>query len=75
MVHSHSHSHSHSSNKKVLLVSLLILSLFMVVEVIGGIKPKSLALISDAGHMLSDSASLLIALLALNFGRRKPTES
>ena len=77
MVHSHSHSHSHShrSNKKVLLVSLLILSLFMVVEVIGGIKTKSLALISDAGHMLSDSASLLIALLALNFGRRKPTES
>lgn len=73
--HSHSHSHSHRSNKKVLLVSLLILSLFMVVEVIGGIKTKSLALISDAGHMLSDSASLLIALLALNFGRRKPSES
>lgn len=45
----------------------------MVVEAVGGILTNSLALLSDAGHMLSDAVSLLIALLAIHFGAKAPT--
>lgn len=42
----------------------------MLVEVIGGFIAHSLALIADAGHMLTDSASLMLALFALRMGKR-----
>lgn len=45
-------------------------SLFMVVEVIGGVISGSLALIADAGHMLTDSASIALALLAIWLAKR-----
>ncbi|WP_368655097.1 cation diffusion facilitator family transporter [Ornithinibacillus sp. 4-3] len=66
----HGHDHTHGANKKTLLISFLIITAFMVVEVIGGILTKSLALLADAGHMLSDSISLLIALIAFTLGER-----
>lgn len=76
--HSHNHSHSHGyhdhthgANKKALTISLILIGVFMIVEVIGGIVTNSLALLSDAGHMLSDTFSLLIALLAFKFGEKK----
>ncbi|PKC51813.1 hypothetical protein RhiirA1_482933 [Rhizophagus irregularis] len=53
--HDHHHHHSHSSNKKVLLISFIIITSYMIVEAVGGFITNSLALISDAGHMLSDS--------------------
>lgn len=62
------HNHSHSANKKVLLISFLIITSYMVVEVIGGYLTNSLALLSDAGHMLSDAISLGIALIAFTLG-------
>ena len=43
----------------------------MIVEGLGGFFTNSLALISDAGHMLSDSISLGIALIAFTLGRSK----
>ena len=46
---------------------------FMLVEVIGGFLSGSLALLADAGHMLTDTAALLFALLAVQFSRRPPT--
>jgi len=46
----------------------------MVLETIGGIFSRSLALISDAGHMLTDSISLLISFIALKISEKKPTE-
>lgn len=64
MAHSHQHQHSHSGNKKTLVISLIIITTYMIVEVIGGLLTNSLALLADAGHMLSDSISLLVALLA-----------
>lgn len=64
MGHDHGHSHSHSANKKTLTISLVIITAYMIVEVIGGLMTNSLALLADAGHMLSDAISLLIALLA-----------
>ena len=52
--HHHHHVGAHSSDKKTLKVSLTIIGLYMLVEVIGGWATNSLALLSDAGQMLSD---------------------
>lgn len=68
--HDHGHDHIHGANKKVLLLSFIIITSYMVIEAIGGFLTNSLALLSDAGHMLSDSISLAIALLAFIFGEK-----
>lgn len=73
--HSHSHSHAHGTEvsddnaRRVFLVMLLTGS-YMVIQVIGGILSGSLALIADAGHMLSDTAALAMAWLAFRVARR-----
>lgn len=79
--HGHSHKHSHhghhhhgrGANKRALLVSLTIITIFLLVEVIGGFMTNSLALLSDAGHMASDSAALFLSLLAMYFSARPPS--
>ncbi|MDF7676205.1 cation diffusion facilitator family transporter [Neisseriaceae bacterium ESL0693] len=71
MSHNH-HTHTHSlpdasgKNKKVLFVSLLIIGVYMVVELVGGVLTHSLALLSDAGHMFSDALALLLSLIAFH---------
>ncbi|WP_409291031.1 cation diffusion facilitator family transporter [Peribacillus sp. SCS-37] len=74
MGHSHSHGHHghshHSTNKKALKLSFFMIASFMIVEVIGGILTNSLALLSDAGHMLSDAAALGLSFFALKFGEK-----
>ncbi|RBW68335.1 cation diffusion facilitator family transporter [Bacillus taeanensis] len=70
MGHSHDHNHSHHANKKALLISFCLIATFMVVEVIGGFLTNSLALLSDAGHMLSDAVSLGLSLLAFKIGEK-----
>lgn len=82
MGHSHSHSHSegHSHNhgqnvnKRALKLSFFIITSYMIIEVIGGIMTNSLALLSDAGHMLSDATALGFSYLAMTFGERRATE-
>lgn len=64
------HHHSHSANKKILIISLIIITFYMVIEVIGGIFTKSLALFADAGHMFSDAISLFIALIAFTMSSK-----
>lgn len=59
-------------NSKRLLIAFAVTTLFMVAEAIGGWLSGSLALLADAGHMLTDSAALFIALMAVHFSRRKP---
>lgn len=76
--HSHSHSgHAHGhpqhDNLRTLAVSFVLIAGFMLVEFIGGLWSNSLALLSDAGHMLGDAASLLLALLAVAWGRKGST--
>jgi cobalt-zinc-cadmium efflux system protein len=66
----HDHNHGHNQNKKALLVSFLFIFTFMIVEVIGGIVTNSLALLSDAGHMLSDAAALGLSLAAFYIGEK-----
>lgn len=75
MGHNHSHGHAHSSNKKVLLISFIIITSYMIIEAVGGFLTNSLALLSDAGHMLSDSVSLVIALLAFQLGEKTASYS
>ncbi len=70
MGHDHGHDHTHGANKKVLLISFIIITLYMIVEAIGGFLTNSLALLADAGHMLSDAISLGIALLAFTLGEK-----
>ncbi|CAI1823341.1 Zinc transporter zitB [Serratia fonticola] len=68
-------SHVHQpkdGNSKRLLAAFLVTTLFMVVEAVGGLLSGSLALLADAGHMLTDSAALLVALMAVHFSQRKP---
>lgn len=70
---SHSHATQDDSNARRLLLAFGVTAGFMVVEAIGGLISGSLALLADAGHMLTDSAALLFALLAVNFARRPPS--
>jgi cobalt-zinc-cadmium efflux system protein len=75
--HGHEHAHHHgahasseASSARRLGVSLGVASVIMVAEAVGGWISGSLALISDAGHMLTDVAALGLALLAVLFGAR-----
>lgn len=60
----HGHDHGRAADIRALAVVLALTATFMVVEVIGGLLTGSLALLADAGHMLSDAASLALALFA-----------
>jgi cobalt-zinc-cadmium efflux system protein len=70
MGHDHGHDHTHGANKKALWISFIIITGYMLVEAVGGFLTNSLALLSDAGHMLSDSVSLGIGLLAFTLGEK-----
>lgn len=71
MEHAHSHSHAHPpKNQGRLMWSLVLTGGFMVVEIFGGLLSGSLALLSDAGHMLSDTFSLTLAFWAMRIGVR-----
>ena len=61
--HTHSHDHPHSSPHRVWLWPLLLISAFAIVEAVGGWLTGSLALLGDAGHMVSDAAALALAWL------------
>ncbi len=72
-MHEHHHSHTNHGGRtsgKVLLAALVITLCFAVVEVIAGWWSGSLALLGDAGHMVSDSFALGFAALAVWIARR-----
>jgi len=84
MGHSHSHEgHSHgargpshgggSQNSRALAIALAITATYTVAEVIGSLITGSLALLADAGHMLSDNFSLGLALFAFWLSAKPPT--
>lgn len=64
------HTHSHGGSETRLAIAAALTGVFMVAEVAGGIISGSLALIADAGHMLTDFASLSMAWLAFRLSRR-----
>ena len=62
------HDHAHDlrgSSRRSLIFALVLISSYMVAEVIGGIASGSLALLADAGHMATDAAAIGLALFAM----------
>jgi len=72
--HDHGHGHGHGpsadADRRWLGAALGLIVAFMVGEVVVGLAAGSLALISDAGHMLTDAASIVLALVAIRLAAR-----
>ncbi len=65
-------SEANESNQRRVTIALILTAAFMVVEVVGGIISGSLALLADAGHMLTDTMALGLAAMAFHVSRRPP---
>ncbi len=71
--HGHAHAHDDGGTARRLVVVLVLTAIYMLAEAVGGWLSHSLALIADAGHMLSDVAALGLSLFAVWISRRPPT--
>src|SRR5213593_1021930 len=74
----HDHAHQHGSapeGRRSLTIVLALTAIYMVAEAIGGWWTGSLALLADAGHMLTDVAALVLALMAVWFSSRPATST
>ena len=71
--HSHGPGAGRAGNRKRLRIVLALAATYMVAEVIGGLVTNSLALLADAGHMLSDVAALALSLFAMWIAERPAT--
>src|ERR671937_2432196 len=65
-----SHRHDHGRDRRALLIALVLIAAFMVAEVVTGILAHSLALLSDAAHMLVDAGALVISLVVIRLVAR-----
>lgn len=73
--HAHgAHGHAHDAGERRLFIALVILGTFTAVEAAGGYFANSIALLAEAAHMLADSASLALAVVAVRWGRRPPDQ-
>jgi len=69
--HGHAvHKHGAGSSEQRLRAALAVLFAFTLVEAVGGYWANSIALLAEAAHMLADSTSLLLAIIAVRFGQR-----
>lgn len=73
MAHSHSHASAASANSSRLFIVLCLSTTLFTLELVTGLLTNSLALIADAGHVLSDAAGVALALLAIWFAARPAT--
>ena len=71
--HGHSHAPSADADRRWLTIALLMIVAFMVVEVVVGLIASSLALLSDAAHMLTDAGAIGLALVAASLAARPPS--
>ncbi len=67
-----SHSHAHTSARRPLAIALALILGLMAGEVVFGVTASSLALLADAGHMLTDAVALGLALVAATYANRPP---
>src|SRR5919198_3956865 len=72
LVHGH-HDHTRGASQRLLAIVLALNFGYMLAEAAGGYYANSLALLSDAGHMLTDVAALALSLLAVRFASRPAT--
>ena len=72
--HDHGHDHHQGGSPRRLITAFLITASFMLVEVAAGLWTGSLALLADAGHMLTDAAALALAIWAVQM-TRKPADT
>ncbi len=75
MVHAHDHAHHHhavspDADQRRLAIALGLIVGFMAIEVVVGVITESLALLSDAAHMLADAGAIALALVAIRLSRR-----
>jgi cobalt-zinc-cadmium efflux system protein len=84
--HSHEHGHSHAGHhhhhvsaadaaNSAFIAGIVLNSAYVIVQAVAGFMTNSMALLSDAGHNLSDVASLILSLLAFRLAKVKPTDS
>lgn len=79
--HNHGHSHSHgeelwtADHNRAFKVGIGLNVFFVVVEIVVGILNNSMSLLTDAGHNLSDVASLLLSLIAFRLAKKKSTDT
>ncbi len=71
--HSNVHAHAGKGSEKAILRAIGITFIFMAIEVVGAIAANSLALLSDAAHMLTDVGAMLFSLFALWVARKPST--
>jgi cobalt-zinc-cadmium efflux system protein len=74
----HSHSHSpelHDGYTNAFLIGICLNIAFVITEIIAGLIYNSIALLTDAGHNISDVAGLVLSLLAFRFAKRKATQT
>ncbi len=72
LIHDH-HDHTRGASQRLLVTVLILTFGYMIAEAVGGYFSNSLALLSDAGHMLTDVASLALSLFAVRFASRPAT--
>jgi cobalt-zinc-cadmium efflux system protein len=74
--HGHGHGHRHGvgqdTDRRKLSIALALIVVFMAGEVVVGVVAQSLALLSDAAHMLTDAGSIVLAIIAIRLAARPP---
>jgi cobalt-zinc-cadmium efflux system protein len=73
--HGHGHAPSADADRRLLAIALAIIAGFMLVEVVAGLVANSVALLSDAAHMLTDAGSIALALVAARLALRPVTST
>jgi cobalt-zinc-cadmium efflux system protein len=74
-MHMHGHSHAHSGTAKVLRIALIFTAVYIAVLVVMGLRAHSLALLSEAGHNISDFLALLLSWFAVYLEQRPPSRT
>ena len=69
-MHDHAHSHVHTDDSRRLTLALALILGLMAAELVAGFLASSLALFSDAAHMLTDAGAIALALFAARLARR-----
>src|SRR5579864_5325998 len=74
-MHAHAHGHAHSNTSLVLRISSFATVLYIALLIVAGVRAHSLALLSEAGHNVSDFLALLLSLAAVYIQERPATST